>query len=116
MSLNERFPALVEKIEEGLFEIRDLVVVDENYGDVDSDEFDVFDPEEYNFLVYVTERVQNALGADRFDKFLKRLESEERFETFFAHERDMYGVKTEGMSEEDIANLIATIAEEEMRC
>jgi hypothetical protein len=116
MSLKEQFPSLLEKIEDQVFEVRDLVVVDENYDDIDTDEFDVFDPEEYNFLVYVTERVQEALGEERFERFLKRLEAEERFESFFAHERDMYGLKTEGMSEEDIAMLIAAIAEEEMRC
>ncbi len=115
MSLQAQFPALLAEIEDTVFEIRDLIVVDENYDDIDSDEFDVFDPEEYNFLVYVTERVQQALGEERFDRFLKRLEEDGRFETFFAHERDMYGLKADGMSEEEIAAHIAAVAEEEIQ-
>ncbi len=115
MRLNERYPNLIAKITEPVYDVRDLVVVDENYDDVDSDEFDVFEPDEYNFLVYVTERVQHAIGAEAMARLIARLEAEARFENFFASEPDMYGIKA-AMDEEGVAHRIAEIIEEEIMC
>jgi len=108
-------PNLIAKIDEPVEEIRDLVVVDENYDDVDSDEFDIFDPEEYNFIVYVTERVQDVLGETGMQKLVEKLENGAVFEDFYAPEIDMYGVKSEGR-EEDVAQKILALIEEEAAC
>ncbi len=115
MKLNERYPNLIAKITEPVYDVRDLVVVDENYDDVDSDEFDVFEPDEYNFLVYVTERVQDTLGEEAMARLVTRLEAEALFENFFASEPDMYGIKAQ-MEEEGVAHRIVAIIEEEFMC
>ena len=115
MSLETTYPKLIAKIAEPVYDLRDLVVVDENYDDVDSDEFDVFEPDEYNFLIYVTERVQNALGEEKMQQLISILEQHNRFENFFAAEQDMYGVKCD-MNEETIAKEIVSLIEEELVC
>ena len=115
MSLETTYPKLIAKITEPVYDLRDLVVVDENYDDVDSDEFDVFESDEYNFLIYVTERVQNVLGEEKMQQLIAKLEEDSRFENFFAAEPDMYGIKCE-MDEETIAKEIVTLIEEEFVC
>ncbi len=116
MSLEKKYPKLFGLLEDTTFvdSPRDLVVVDENYDDIDSDEFDVFDPSDYNFLVYITPRVQDALGEKGIGQLVKRLESDERFEDFFASEIDMYGIKVTDMDEESIGDLIIKVIEEEL--
>ena len=113
MSLEKSYPKLMAKITEPVYDIRDLVVVDENYDDVDTDEFDVFEPDEYNFLIYVTERVQDVLGKEKIEQLINKLEQSDRFDNFFAAEDDMYGVKSD-MDEETIAREIVTLIEEEL--
>ncbi len=113
MSLEKSYPKLIAKITEPVYDIRDLVVVDENYDDVDSDEFDVFETDEYNFLVYVTERVQQVLGEEKLQQLINRLEGHEKFENFFAAEPDMYGLKCD-LEEEAVAREIVTLIEEEL--
>jgi len=113
MSLEEKYPKLMAKITEPVYDIRDLVVVDENYDDIDSDEFDVFEVDEYNFLVYVTDRVQEAVGREKMQKLIAFLESDERFENFFAAEEDMYGVMSD-LDENGVAERILRIIEEEL--
>jgi uncharacterized protein YgfB (UPF0149 family) len=53
MSIKEKYPKLFEKIEDKEFveDLNDLVNVDVNYDDEDSEEVDVFDPEDYNYIV-----------------------------------------------------------------
>jgi len=101
MSLQEKYPNLLEKIEETVNDARELVVVDFNYDDVDSDEFDVFDPSEYNYMIYVTERVQGALGEEGLKKLIALLQESGDFQDFYANEIDMYGVMT-SLDEEGI--------------
>ncbi len=115
MKIAELYPNLIAKIDEPVEEIRDLVVVDENYDDVDSDEFDIFDPEEYNFIAYVTERVQDVIGEEGMQRLIQKLENSAVFEDFYAPEIDMYGVKSEG-DETDIAKKILALIEEEAAC
>lgn len=115
MKLEDHYPNLLAKIDEEVESLRDLVVVDENYDDVDSDEFDIFEPDEYNFLVYVTERVQNAIGKEKFPQIVQKIESSALFENFYASEPDMYGVKTD-LDEEGIAKKILELIEEELSC
>jgi hypothetical protein len=111
MSLESRFPKLLNKIDEEIDELRYLVVVDENYDDEDSDEFDIFDPEEYNYLVYITPRVSEALGEEKMEKLREKLETLGEFEEFLSAEEDLFGIKSD-LSEEEIAHLVALKAEE----
>jgi hypothetical protein len=113
MNIKEKFPKLLSKIDEDIDELRYLVVVDENYDDEDTDEFDVFDPEEYSHIIYIDERVQNALGEDGMNKLIDILENESDFEEFIASEIDNYGVKSP-KSEEEIAEYIINLIEEKV--
>jgi hypothetical protein len=102
MNIKQDFPRLIAGIEEEITDVRELVVIDVNYDDVDSDEFDVFDPSDYNFLVYVTERVQKVLGEERLKSVLEKLQKSSDFKDLYINEIDMYGVMTE-LDEEEIA-------------
>jgi len=113
MSLKERFPKLLSKIDEDINELRYLIVVDENYHDEDTDEYDIFDPDEYTHIVYIDERVQNALGLDGMQKLIKLLQEDETFEEFIDSEIDNYGVKS-SMSEDEIAEYIIKLIEEKL--
>ncbi len=115
MSLKDRYPNLLSRISDEIFDLRDLIVVDENYDDIDSDEFDIFDPEDYNFLVYIPERVQEAMGKEKFDTLAKKIESTGIFEEFFAAEEDMYGLRCD-LDEEGVAHKILEMIEEEISC
>ena len=105
MNLKENFPLIMAGLEEEVDELRHLILVDVNYDDVDSDEFDVFDPSDYNYLVYVTERVQNVLGEERLKSAIASLQQDKNFDDFYAPEDDMYGVMTK-LDEEAIAQSI----------
>ena len=109
--LQNKYPTLFSKIDEDIDELRYLVVIDENYEDIDDEEADVFDPNDYNYLVYITPRVSTALGEDGLKELYTELENREVFETFLASEEDLYGLKS-NLSEEEIAYKILDIAEE----
>jgi len=113
MNLKDRFPKLLSKIDEDIDELRYLVVVDENYEDEDTDEFDIFDPDEYSHIVYIDERVQNVLGEEKMQELIELLNSSEKFENFIDNEMDNYGVKT-SMSEDEIGEYIISIVEEKL--
>ncbi len=115
MSLSETYPKLFEKIEdkefvEGIF---DLINVDENYNDEDMEEDDVFDPSEYNYLLYITERLQNAIGEENFMLLKKRIESSEFIEEFIDSEEDLYGIRS-NLQADEIAKNILDIIENEL--
>ncbi len=116
MNLEKEYPKLFKELKDKIFveTPRDLIVVDENYDDIDSDEFDVFDPSDYNFLIYITPRVQEILGEDGLNKLTKKLENDKRFEDFFASEIDMYGIKVINTDEETIETMILKLIEEEI--
>ncbi len=90
--LEKNYPRILSAIEEDIDELRYLLVIDENDDDVDNDEFDVFEPEEYNYMVYVTERLQKAMGEELFSQLPAILEESSSFVRFFASEEDLYGV------------------------
>ena len=110
MSLKDEFPKIYDKLESEYDELRYLVVVDENYYDIDSDEFDAFNPEDYNYIVYVTERIQGILGDEGMQKLVDILENENIFEDFLATDIDNYGVKSD-LDEEGVAKRILEIVE-----
>jgi len=111
MNLQTKYPRIFTALEEEVEELRHLLVVDFNYDDVDSDEFDVFDPSDYNFLVYVTERMQHVLGQERLVKVIASLSQTGVFDDFYADQVDMFGVKTDNFSEEEIAIKILDLME-----
>jgi len=111
--LKEKYPKLLSKIDEDIDELRYLVVVDENYDDDDTDEFDVFEPDEYSHIVYVDERVQNAIGEEKMQELISLLENDKTFDDFIAGEVDNYGVKS-SMSEDEIATYIVKLIEEKL--
>jgi len=111
MSLKDEFPKIYDKLDKDYDELRYLVVVDENYDDIDSDEFDAFNPEDYNYIVYVTERIQDIIGDEGMQKLVNTLENENIFEDFLATDIDNYGVKSD-LSEDGVAKRILKIVED----
>ncbi|NOR56731.1 MAG: hypothetical protein GQ531_11075, partial [Sulfurovum sp.] len=75
MNLEKMYPNIFKDLEDDIDELRYLVVVDKNFDDVDSDEFDAIDPEDYNYLVYVTERIQDILGEVGMVELVKMFEA-----------------------------------------
>ena len=93
MKLQEKYPKLFEKLEEKDIEIRHLLNVDENYEDYDSEEFE-FNFEEYNFIVYISELMQEALGNEKMEELMVKLNDNPSFENFLASEIDLYALKS----------------------
>jgi len=110
MTLEEKYPKIFDTLDDKDIELRHLISIDENYEDFDSEEFE-FDFEDYNYIVYITELVQNALGKDGLQEFIAKLESCSEFENFLASEDDLYAIKT-NLYEDAIAELFLTLAEE----
>ena len=115
MNLSETYPKLFEKIEDKEFveTLYDLISVDENYDDEDMEEDDVYDPSEYNYLLYITERLQNAIGEEKFKLLKNRIESVEFIEDFIDNEEDLYGIKS-SLEAEEIAKNLLDIVENEL--
>ena len=110
MNLQERYPKLFEKLEDQELEVRHLLSVDENYEDYDSEEYE-FEVDEYNFVIYVAEPIQQALGEDKMQELMVKLNEKEAFENFLPTELDLYGVKTM-LNEEAIVALVLDQVEE----
>ena len=106
-TIKKEFPKIVSALDEEIDDLRYLLVIDVNYDSIDDDEFDVFDPEEYNYLLYITERLQNIMGEELLGQLPELLEKTGEFEEVFASEPDLYGIKIEG-DEEKIARIILT--------
>ncbi len=106
IDLEKDYPNLAKHIEDkDLDELRYFVVVDENYEDIDDEEVDVYDPEDYNYLIYIVERVQNALGEEGLKNLIGRLYELKEFENFLDSEIDLYGAKSE-LESDEIAKLV----------
>ncbi len=104
INLND-FPNLKNKLSEDEHDLDDtrfFCVVDENYEDIDDEEVDVFDPNDYNYLVYITERVSNILGKEGLQKLIETIQKQDFIENFLASEEDLYGIKS-NLSDEEIA-------------
>ena len=110
-TLRTTYPKLFSKVEDDIDELRYLLVIDENFDDVDSDEFDAIDPEDYNYLVYVTERLQAVLGEKGMVSFIKVLEAHNDVSLFYLSDVDLYGIQTE-LRDEGIAKMVLGIVEE----
>ncbi len=111
MNIKSDFPKIVNGLEDKDPSVRNLLVIDENYDDVDSDEFDVFDPSEFNYMVYVTEEMQAVLGEDGLAKVVEKLKQSADYQEFYAHESDMFGIMT-ALDDAGIAKSMLSIMEE----
>jgi hypothetical protein len=112
-NIEKSYPKLFEVLPEDISALRYLLVIDENYNDDDTDEFDAIDPEDYNYLVYIKEMLQEVMGEEKMVAFVKALEAREEVEEFYLSDVDLYGVQTK-LSEEGIAKMILDIVEELM--
>jgi hypothetical protein len=113
LNLKDKYPNIYSKLsddEKDLDELRYFVVVDENYEDIDDEELDVFDPADYNYLVYVTERLSNILTEEGLKELYLTLENADFLENFLGSEEDLYGVKS-SLSEEELSFKLLDIAE-----
>jgi len=104
MSLPTKYPKLFNQLEDQELELRHLLNVDRNEEDYDSEEFE-FDFEEYNFIVYIAEPIQQVLGEEKMQALMVKLSEHPAFEHFRADEIDLYGVKSTH-SEEALVALI----------
>jgi len=110
MNLQKEYPKLFEKLEDKEMTLRHLLNVDENYEDFDSEEYE-FDFEEYNYVIYIAEPVQQVLGEAKMDELMVKLHDKDAFTHFLASDRDLYGVQSE-LSEAEIVALVLNQVEE----
>jgi len=110
MSLAAKYPKLFDTLEDKEVELRHLLNVDENYEDFDSEEYE-FDHEEYNYVIYVAEPIQKALGEEKMEEFMVKLHDKEDFVNFLASEKDLYGVKS-ALSKGEVITLVLDLVEE----
>jgi len=110
MNLEKQYPKLFEQLEDKELELRHLLNIDENYEDIDSEEYE-FDYEDYNYVIYIAEPVQKVLGNEKLDELIKRFAEHSAFENFVASEEDLYGVKS-ALNDDEIASLVLTEIEE----
>ena len=104
MSLPNRFPNIFDKLEDKELELRHLINVDENYEDYDSEEYE-FNFEEYNFVVYIAQPIQEILGQAKMEELMVKLSKNMAFENFRADDIDLYGIKS-NLNENKIITLI----------
>ena len=110
-TIEQSYPKLFRKLPEDVSALRYLLVVDENYDDDDSDEFDAIDPEDFNYLVYVTETLQEAVGEESVVSLVKQLKVHKDIDEFYLSEIDLYGIQT-NLNEEGIASMVLGTLEE----
>jgi len=109
--LREQYPKVFKTLAEDVTELRYLMVIDENYDDDDTDEFDGIDPEDFNYLVYITERLQTAVGEEVMVALVKKLKNHKDIDEFHLSEIDLYGIQTQ-LDEAHIAHMVLDVLEE----
>jgi len=110
MNLQEQYPKLFENFEDKELEQRHLLSIDENYEDVDSEEYE-FDFEDYNYVIYIAEPIKQALGTAKLEELMVKLHDNEAFVNFLASDLDLYGLKT-SLNTKEIVSLILNQVEE----
>jgi len=110
-TLKEAYPKLYKTLPDDITELRYLLVIDVNYDDEDSDEFDAIDPEDFNFLLYATDTLQEAVGESAMIELVKRLKVHKDIEEFYLSDIDLYGIQTE-LDEEGIGHMVLGTLEE----
>ncbi len=112
--LLKRFPKIMSRMDEDTDELRYLMVVDANLYDPEiDDEFDVFDPNDYNFMIYLPETLQEAVGLEVLKELPDLIEEREIFESFLNAEGDLFGAKSD-LDEEGVALKVLEIIEERL--
>jgi len=110
MNLEEQYPKLFKNFEDKDLELRHLLSVDENYEDFDSEEYE-FDFEEYNYVIYIAELVQNVLGQAKMEELMVKIHDNKTVKNFLATELDIYGIKSDLSTEEVTAFVLEQIEE-----
>jgi disulfide oxidoreductase YuzD len=110
-TIEKNYPKLFKKLPEDTTELRYLLVIDENYDDDDTDEFDAIDPEDFNYLLYVTDLLQEAVGETVIVELVKKLDKHKDIEEFYLSDIDLYGIQT-NLDEEGIAKMVLGSVEE----
>lgn len=110
-TIEKNYPKLFKTLPEDVTELRYLLVIDVNYDDADSDEFDAIDPEDFNYLLYVTELLQEAVGEEVIVELVKKLKVHKNIEDFYLSDIDLYGVQTT-LDEKGIAEMVLGTVEE----
>ncbi len=103
-TLEKNYPKLFKILPEDTTELRYLLVIDENYNDDDTDEFDAIDPEDFNYLLYVTDMLQEVVGEPVMIELVKSLKVHKDIEEFYLSDIDLYGIQT-ALDEEGIAHM-----------
>ena len=104
-TIEKNYPKIFKSLPEDTTELRYLLVIDENYNDVDSDEFDAMDPEDFNYLIYVTDLLQEAVGEAAIVALVKDLKEHKNIDEFYLSEIDLYGIQT-SLDEDGIADMV----------
>ena len=112
-TIEKNYPKLFKTLPEDTTELRYLLVIDENYDDDDSDEFDAIDPEDFNYLLYVTDMLQEAVGEPTIIELVKTLKEHEDIEEFYLSDVDLYGIQT-NLDEEGISKMVLGVLEEKL--
>lgn len=113
VTIKETYPKLYKTLPDDVSELRYILVIDENYDDEDSDEFDAIDPEDFNYLLYVTERLQKAVGEAMIIELVKKLKEHKDIKEFYLSDVDLYGIQTD-LDEEGIAHMVLGALEESL--
>ncbi|MCF6245376.1 MAG: hypothetical protein L3J43_10105 [Sulfurovum sp.] len=112
-NIKQMYPKVFKTLPEDLDELRYLMVIDENYMDEDSDEFDGMDPEDFNYLLYITDTLQEAVGEEVIVALVKKLKVHKEIQEFYLSEIDLYGLQT-GLDKEGIGHMVLSTLEEVM--
>lgn len=104
-TIEKNYPKIFKTLPEDTTELRYLLVIDENYNDDDTDEFDAIDPEDFNYLLYVTDLLQEAVGEDAIVELVKDLKEHKDIDEFYLSEIDLYGIQT-SLDEDGIADMV----------
>jgi len=110
-ALKEAYPKIYKTVPDDVTEFRHLLVIDINYDDDDSDVFDGIDPEDYNFLLYVTEILQEAVSEPVMIELVKKLKVHKDIDAFHLSEIDLYGIQT-NLDQEAIGHMVMSTLEE----
>ena len=106
--LKKDYPNLMQLFnDEDLDERRYFVVIDPNIEE-EADEADIFDPTEYNWMIFFPERVKEALGDELFGTLFSEIESLGIIEDILDDGDDLFGVLSKS-DEEQIANQVMQI-------
>ncbi|SFV71642.1 hypothetical protein MNB_SV-13-866 [hydrothermal vent metagenome] len=110
-TIKHTYPKTFGLIKEEFSALRYLLVIDENYDDEDTEEFDAIDPEDYNYLVYITDLLRESIGEENLLESIKRFQNHSDIKEIYVSEIDLYGIQTD-LNEAGIAKMVLGTIEE----